>query len=335
MYYRSTGAASGDSGGDRLRGARLIRTPEMSTPKPGRPAPSSIGRWGRTPEVVGLLIVLPSLVLSQSVASAGFGAASTAFGWVGPGEGPSIGHPAGGGATAVSAEYRPGSFAALGGLSILNFSLVPASVVRGAESNLSVATSGGTGALSFAYSNLPVGCYSLNGSKFPCFPYQVGRFTIEVQVTDSVGDVAYAETNLTVTSGHGPAPDVTSFGATPSTVKLGQTTYITVAAVSESSTPTAFLAYAFFDLPQGCASFNQTNLTCVPKQAGTFTIQVEVTDGFGSYTFAKATLTVTGGSSGSGSSGSSVPAWSFGGIVAAAGIVVAIGVFLHLRRSSR
>lgn len=213
-------------------------------------------------------------------------------------------------------------------LSVTSFLASPSSVEVVEPSNISVATAGGVPPLTFVYDGLPYGCYSYNGSHFPCFPSETGHFEIRVRVSDAIGDVAYAMTNLTVTSGHGAPPKVLYFNATPSTVSVQKPTTISVTAVSQSSTPTAFLAYAFFDLPPGCASFNQTSLTCLPTQAGTYRVQVQVTDGFGSYVYASTTLTVVSTGS-TGNVGS--PLWIYPAAVGGV-LIAAVAVVLLVRR---
>lgn len=215
-------------------------------------------------------------------------------------------------------------------LAVTNFSVSPSAVVDSQLFMISVTAVGGVPPLTFAYDNLPVGCESKNGSEFSCVSTQSGHFRLRVQVTDVIGDVAYGYANLTVTTGHGAPPDITLFRVMPSTVQVFHPTDIEVAAVSESTTPSSVLAYTYFDLPEGCGSFNQTNLTCLPTQAGTFRIQVEVTDGFGAYQFAYATLNVTPLPS-SPSSGTSYLTVAVLGLVAAA-VVAMVAVTLVRRR---
>lgn len=238
-------------------------------------------------------------------------------------ERPIVGDRAGPGSTPVNPSA----------LSVLEFTIEPTSVVRVQEVNLTVNVSGGTQPYSFAFTNLPAGCFSWNGSRFSCYPAESGHFIVEVQVTDSQGDVAWANSSLTVTPGGGSPPEIISFGATPSRVQVRDATNLAVDAVSRSSTPTSFLTFAYFDLPPGCSSFNQTPLICLPTAAGTYHVQVEVSDGFGAYTFNTTTIVVLPGpSSGGSGSGGWLP-WAITGIVIVIAAIAIPVVVIRRRRA--
>ncbi len=221
-----------------------------------------------------------------------------------------------------------------GNLSVTGFAFSPNSVVRDDQVNVTVQLSGGVAPYTFAFQGLPYGCLSLNESTFSCFPSEVGTFQPEVQVTDVAGDVADANSTVSVTPGGGAAPKISSFSVSPTTVDLRHPAYIDVNAVSESSTPTSILAYSYFGLPPGCASFNQTNLTCSPTQSGTFKIEVEVTDGFGSFSYASVNLTVEGGSSSSSGGSGGIPSLAYTAIIGVVGVVIAALIYVRGRRPS-
>ncbi len=75
-----------------------------------------------------------------------------------------------------------------------------------ATATLSVAVSGGTPPLTFAYSNLPPGCESASSASIGCKPTQTGNFTISVEVTDHFGRSDNASLLLTVGTTHEVTP---------------------------------------------------------------------------------------------------------------------------------
>jgi DNA-binding beta-propeller fold protein YncE len=85
-------------------------------------------------------------------------------------------------------------------------------------------------------------------------------------------------------------PQVTEFTASPSTIDLGYPTSIAVNYVGGAGTSTV----TFYRLPPGCASSDETQLTCTPSSAGVFTLAVNVTDSFGFSANVTTTLTVEG-----------------------------------------
>ncbi|HEY6237776.1 MAG TPA: hypothetical protein VIZ68_01135, partial [Thermoplasmata archaeon] len=86
---------------------------------------------------------------------------------------------------------------------ISNASFSPDAVVHGDSVSLSVAASGGTGALTYAYSGLPTGCPDVDAPTITCVPQASGDFVVNVTVTDSLGQSANATATLSVT---GSAP---------------------------------------------------------------------------------------------------------------------------------
>lgn len=236
-----------------------------------------------------------------------------------------------------AAGIRPGGTALTGtatvetstgpGLSITSFTIVPSTVVKATPMVLNVTVVGGTPPLTFAYSNLPVGCPSLNETPLACDPGEVRTFDVIAQVTDLVGDVATANATLTVTPGGGTPPTITSFTAGPSSVAVGEVTLLTVVAASQSTTPTSALSYTYLGLPLGCATFNESTLECVPQRSGTYVLHVQVTDGFGLFAVATTNLSVTGSEPSAPAAGAEPgPVWVYGlalGAIVVAGVIVA------------
>jgi hypothetical protein len=194
-----------------------------------------------------------------------------------------------------------------GALQITSFTAAPSTVVKSSPVWLNVTAVGGAPPYTYSYHDLPPGyaCRSSNASGIVCYTSDVAKFTIGVTVNDTAGASVNASTNLTVTTGYGGPPIISSFYADPSPIAVGQKTLVIVNATSGSTTPTVNLGYAFYGLPPGCASFNQSVLSCIPSQAGSYDVKVQVTDGFGDFRITNMTLVVTGGAAST--SGTAIP----------------------------
>ena len=78
------------------------------------------------------------------------------------------------------------------------FTAVPPSLLPGDKVTLTVSTSGGYGALSYSYANLPASCLSANATFLSCYPTSSGNYRVTVTVTDSAGESANATVSMTV-----------------------------------------------------------------------------------------------------------------------------------------
>jgi PKD repeat protein len=76
----------------------------------------------------------------------------------------------------------------------------PASLTVGQTTNLTAATTGGSGGATFAWAYLPPGCTSSNGPNEECTPTGAGTFNVTVSIRDSRNDPATASVQLTVDS---------------------------------------------------------------------------------------------------------------------------------------
>lgn len=85
---------------------------------------------------------------------------------------------------------------------ILSFTANPNSIPLGSTTVIFAQATGGTGALSYAYLGLPLGCASQNSPRLNCTPTTNGTFSISLLVVDGAGHSATASTILVVT----PAP---------------------------------------------------------------------------------------------------------------------------------
>lgn len=83
-------------------------------------------------------------------------------------------------------------------------------------------------------------------------------------------------------------PTITSFGASPTSLVLGNSTTIAVSATGGVGT----LTYNYTSLPPGCLGSNGPSVSCAPTRSGPYVLSVLVTDGDGSSTSATANLSV-------------------------------------------
>lgn len=173
-------------------------------------------------------------------------------------------------------------------ISISSFSATPSNISEGSWTNLTVSASGGVGALTYSYSNLPPGCTSTNTSFLPCRPTVTGIFQIRLNVTDQAGQRNSSQTTVTVVPASG-GPAVASFAASPATIPIGGTTYLN-STVFGGSPP---YTYSYSGLPTGCTSSNTSSLGCTPTVSGSFSVRLTVADAKARTAMGNVTFTVT------------------------------------------
>ena len=149
-----------------------------------------------------------------------------------------------------------------------------------------VGVTGGNGHYLYDWQGLPTGCQSANSGALLCHPTGTGSFTLSVVVTDTVGDRGTSP-SATVQVLQGPY--ITSFTAAQPSVTLGSAVTLQVVAGGG----TGGLRYAYSGLPTGCVSANTSQIQCVPRAVGTFSVAVVVSDGLGVAVLNTTTLTVT------------------------------------------
>ncbi|MCI4332864.1 MAG: hypothetical protein L3K01_03930 [Thermoplasmata archaeon] len=148
-------------------------------------------------------------------------------------------------------------------------------VTNGTATTLRTIASGGSGALSYRYTNLPNGCVSTSVANLSCTPKQSGTFAVHVAVTD----VARFTVGLNVTLVVNGFPAFGSLLAFPAAIDQGQS--FTVYANISSGTGTAPFTYVYHGLPVPCPSSNTSTLVCMPSSTGSSVVTVNVTDRFG------------------------------------------------------
>jgi hypothetical protein len=237
----------------------------------------------------------------------------------------------GGGAAATSLGAAPSTTIGVPpSLQITHFTADPSEFVASNSTVLNVTVAGGAPPYTFVYTGLPQGCRSANVSELDCLPQALGGFDVTVTVTDTAGATASNTTRIIVTSGYAGPPVINGITVAPDPVGVGQVSEIDVNAVSVSHST---LAFFYFDLPPGCASFNQTPLECLPSAPGSYYIGVEVTDAFGQPVIGHAYVNVTGSASpGHTDAATPLPNYLLYGVpVAVILLAVAVGAFLFRR----
>ncbi|MCI4330690.1 MAG: kelch motif-containing protein [Thermoplasmata archaeon] len=167
------------------------------------------------------------------------------------------------------------------GPSLVSFNATPSRLVLGNQTVLQSVVTGGVSPYSYAYAGLPAGCASQDAARLPCTPLALGIFAVNTTVTDADAVVTVAVLSLVVTSaGAVGRPQVTTFSVTPPAVTLGTSTSITAVATGGHGA----LSYTYTGLPTPCGTADQSQLACVPGAAGTYSIQLTVTDALGEST---------------------------------------------------
>jgi len=169
-------------------------------------------------------------------------------------------------------------------------------VDEGQATTLSALASGGSDSYpKYTWTGLPPGCGPPgNVPTFTCTP-AVGAaspwpYTVVLAVTDSNGAQVTEIIYLTVD----PALGAGTLSATPSPVDVGQSTTIATAGASGGS-GTGTYQYAWTGLPEGCSG-TTASFSCTPGAgtAGTYSLNLTVTDGNGNTATTAFTLTVNG-----------------------------------------
>ena len=172
------------------------------------------------------------------------------------------------------------------GPSVTSFLASPGQITLGASTYFNSTVTGGTPPYTYAYGGLPPGCSSSSTSSLFCTPTKTGNYSIGLTVTDSTGLYTTASTTLGVTNS--PGPLISSFLASPSSFTVGRSTQLTVQATGG----TVPYTYVYGTLPTGCSSSNASTLSCTPTAAGTFHVNVTVTDAKHLSSVATTTVTV-------------------------------------------
>ncbi|MCI4336121.1 MAG: hypothetical protein L3K17_02860 [Thermoplasmata archaeon] len=154
----------------------------------------------------------------------------------------------------------------------------------GVPITLTAVANGGTGVLSYAYGGLPNGCVTADAATIVCTPASAGPALVVAQVSDGLGVTSTSSVTVAVAA----RPSVTTFVAVPNVVDVGQTAVL-AALTAGGVGPDA---YAFSDLPAGCATVDQLSFGCAPTVAGSYRVSILATDSLGIVTSGTADLTV-------------------------------------------
>lgn len=178
-----------------------------------------------------------------------------------------------------------------GSIKILAFRIAPSTVILGAASNISVAATGGSSALTYDLTGYPAGCTPYNLAFYNytlCTPTATGTFDLRIYVNDTRGHSANATGTLTVLPVPSPIT-IGAFVAAPDPVTAGSTTTFYLNATGGSGP----LSYAYAGLPTPCATADQSTDVCAPTGAGSYTVRGYVNDSVGDTANRTTTLVVT------------------------------------------
>ena len=136
--------------------------------------------------------------------------------------------------------------------------------------------SSGSGGDTYAWSVTPsgLGCGSPTGATLDCSPTATGTFRLNLTVTDS-DHRSSTSPNLTYLVA--ADPQVGAPAASPASAETGGTVAFSVAPTG-GRLP---LTYLWTDLPTPCTGTATATVDCTPQTAGTYDVQVEVTDASG------------------------------------------------------
>ena len=145
----------------------------------------------------------------------------------------------------------------------------------GQQLTIAANAAGGTGVYTYAWTGLPAGCFNGGSSTIQCWPTTAGTSSVSVTVSDSNGASVTLTTPTTVTVSADPT--VGTPAASTSTLDLGQSTTLSIAATNGTGSATL----TWWGLPAGCTSAASMTLTCTPTVTGSFGITVTETDSNG------------------------------------------------------
>jgi hypothetical protein len=203
----------------------------------------------------------------------------------------------------------------------VTLSASPSTVDGGQIVSLDAVAAGGSGGFRYVWNQLP-GCPSGDRASLLCDPSVVGRFAVNVSLSDSNGfDVDSNSVTVTVYSDPTVSPSTQS-----RSIVEGRGLSLHFAAAGGIGPYT----YSWTGLPAGCQASDSNNLSCVPSRAGSYTVVVEATDTLGYVARGTVLLTVQPAFFGTSLSETSGLEFVVAPVLAAAG--VAAGAALALRR---
>jgi hypothetical protein len=143
-------------------------------------------------------------------------------------------------------------------------------VALGEPINATATVTGGSGAVSYAWTSLPAGCATENSSTLDCVATERGVFFVNATVTDRAGFSASGVAELEVL----PKVAVSWVLVPRAQIDLGANLSLGAAA----SGGLGEYRYTWTGLPGGCTSENSSFLTCRPTETGTFRISASASD---------------------------------------------------------
>jgi hypothetical protein len=156
---------------------------------------------------------------------------------------------------------------------VLSFRGQPATVDVGVPVAFAAVVQGGLAPLAYTFLNLPPGCRSTDAPTLDCAPGSSGNYTVELSVSDALGETSTGFTTLTV---H-PDPTISGASVTPAAVTVNRSVLFLVA-VSGGTAP---ILYSYGGLPQPCGSTDSPRLACMPSSPGRYEVRASTEDSLG------------------------------------------------------
>ncbi len=173
--------------------------------------------------------------------------------------------------------------------------VVPRHADVGQPVEFSVVAYGGQLPYRYNWTDLPANCASVDASNVTCVaPNSTGQQLVSVEVTGANGSGSIISQGTFQVE---QDPSVKSFTVSPTSVSAGEGNVSFVVKMEYGTTP---YSYNYSGLPTGCGNHPLQVLICRPITAGSFTVEVNVTDAAGVSVYANATLLVLSPSSGGG-----------------------------------
>ena len=218
---------------------------------------------------------------------------------------------------------------------IQSFVISPSTLVLGNSTTMSVRVTGGVPPYTFVYRGLPPGCLAANSSVITCVPQSTGTYPITVDLSDTIRHWVQAQQSLEVLPRTSQGLEILRFMASADPVSEGSITQLNVTATGGTPPYT----YAYSGLPGGCTSADASSLSCTPRAAGNFTVEVTVSDSHGAVVSVALLLQVTASSTStlppSGTWVTQERATLLGLAVVAIVALVLVGVYVRRRKHSQ
>ena len=210
-------------------------------------------------------------------------------------------------------------------LAVQSFTLNPPTFTLGYTTRIVVSFSGGVAPITVAYPQRPTGCGATSSTNWTCTPTAAGNFTLELAVTDAIGNAQYENQTVVVN----PHLVIVTFGPSVSNTTVKQAVTFT----ADITGGTGPFTFSYTGLPPGCLTQNASTITCTPTSSGVYPVLLKVTDADGATASSQSSLVVSSPNNGNtGSNGGGLSTTDLLLILVVIIVVVAVVVVVATRR---